>query len=84
MKIRFDHPCSVRLDLLPGDEVTLRVVPPALEAMLIGTRMDGTKVARVVDAIDGGEEVADATGDTETAVTGSRRRHAQRPAPVSG
>jgi hypothetical protein len=81
MKIRFLHPSTVRMDFRPGDEVIVRRITPEVQAVLDGSRLDGEKVAVIVDGDD--EEIADLPSDAERAVTGRGRGRGQRPAPVS-
>lgn len=82
MKIRFIHQTTLRLNVQPGDEISIQHATPELEALLLATRLDGEKIAHVV--ADDDEEVADAISrDTETATVGRGSRHAQRRTPLS-
>lgn len=80
MKIRFDHPASARLSFQPGDELSVRALTPEMEALLNGARLDGVKVARLVDDDEG--ETATVSPRGETTTTGRGRRD-QRTAHVS-
>lgn len=82
MKIRFDHPTALRINFRPGDELTVSVLPPELEGVLNGTRLDGEKVAHIVD--DDEDETAVVTPEGETATTGRGRRREQRATTVPG
>lgn len=79
VKIRFDHPASARMNFQPGDEVTVSKLTPEISVLLESPRLDGAKVARLVD--DGDEELAVVTRQVETA-TIARGQRGQRPETV--
>lgn len=79
MRIRFDHHATARLNFAPGDEVSMRTMSPELQAVLDSARIDGVKVAHLVD--DGDEELAVMTRQVETA-TIARGQRGQRPEAV--
>lgn len=86
MKIRFDHPASVRLSFAPGDEIQVSSASPEIVSLLRSERIDGQKVAHVVrEHGEQSEEVADVDhSDEELATVGaSRGKRGQRSAPVS-
>lgn len=74
MRIRIDRPLAVRLNLQPGDEVTIQTMTPELQSMLDSKGFDGNKFAHVVSD-DGGDETAviPASGETR----GTRRDRSQ-------
>jgi hypothetical protein len=80
-KIRIQQPTTVRLDLAPGDEITVKAMTPQLEQLLASRRLDNELVAKLVD----GEERADLDRsglETGTVAAGAGRRGQGR-APVS-
>lgn len=92
MKIRFEHVASLRLTFKPGDTIEARESSDELERLLACTRVDGQKVARLVeddeievvlDAQGLGEEVADALAPALEYATTRRGRGGKRSAAVS-
>lgn len=82
MKIVIDQPCFVRANLQPGDEISVSVLTPELETLLRGERLDGKKVAHLVD--DGDEsETATIPHTGETATTNRGRTRERSAAAVS-
>jgi hypothetical protein len=73
VKIRFNHPATVRIDFRPGDEVIVQAMTPALEALARSPRLDGALVAQVISG-DDQEELAVMGATGETAITGRGRR----------
>lgn len=49
MKIRFIHPASTRLTFKPGDEITVSESSPEVVALLASSRVDGQRVAQLVE-----------------------------------
>lgn len=84
MKIRFDHPASLRLSFAPGDEIHAAAISPEIESLLRSDRVDGQKVAHLVRE-ERSEEVADLDhSDEELATVGVRGRvRGHRSTPVS-
>lgn len=81
MKIRFDHPATVRVEFQAGDELSVAVPSTAVLAAISSTRLDGAKVAHVVP--DSDEDAARDTSGDERAVIGRRRARSERPEAVS-
>lgn len=83
MKIVILNPAFVRLDLKPGDTITVETLSPELRNLLISTSVGGQKFARLEsdegEVID--DEVATVKADGETATT--RRGTRGRSTPVS-
>ena len=79
MKIRIDRSTAVRLDLQPGDELSLQAMSPQVEALLVGN-LSGGPVAHLVRDGDVEEELAVVGAAPERAVTG--RRGGERSAAV--
>lgn len=80
MRIKINHPVSVRLDLRPGDEVVIADPPEHLKTFLKTPQGNGSMLASVVDD----EEIADVDrSDAELAVVGRQRRHVSRPETVA-
>ena len=71
MKIRFRHPASVRLEVLPGDELVVQALTPALEALLLSERIDREHICELVREAP---EFADPVAADELAVTTRSRR----------
>lgn len=46
--IRIEAPCSARLQLQPGDEIKVADITPELLTLVTNTRVDGSRVAKVV------------------------------------
>lgn len=84
MKIRFDNPATVRMEFQPGDEITVAVVPPALAMALASARIDGEKVARIVDDDDESIETAEPPLAPETAAIRRGRIRGHRTEAIRG
>lgn len=50
IKIRIEEPCSAHLTFKPGDEIQVSEMTPELQTLVSNTRVDGSKVAKVVGA----------------------------------
>lgn len=70
--IEITAPTRCGTELLPGDRITVARLTPELQTMLNNTRIDGTRVARLVKAGED-DELAVAGVPAEVATTGRRR-----------
>lgn len=80
MRIRFLEPTFLRLEAKRGDELVVAVMTPEVEALLLSARLDGRRVAEVIDEDE--EFAVTPSANSETAVVGRGRRHARRPEAV--
>ena len=46
--IRIEAPCSARLTFHPGDEILVAEMTPELQTLVTNTRVDGSRVAKVI------------------------------------
>lgn len=74
--IEITAPTRCGFDLTPGDRITVARLTPELQALLSNTRVDGSRVARLVKA---GEldETTTLEEPAEVATTGRRRSSAR-------
>lgn len=71
MKIRFNYEATLHLTVAPGDVLVVGVSSPEVERLLTASRLDGTKLAQVVEE----DEDADLDrSDMETATVRHGRR----------
>lgn len=82
MRIRILQPTELaRLELQPGDEIVLSRRQPATDALLHSRRLDGERLAEIVDGEEDGEiTTVEAVGETATKPRGNRG--SQRSAPI--
>lgn len=74
MRIRIKAPVSIVFEAQAGDEIVVQHLPANLERLLASTRLDGEKVAELVEDED--RQFADAVpaAGKETATTHRRSR----------
>ena len=83
MKIKFLNPANAHIQFDAGDEIHVSRLSPAIESLLASVRIDGQRVAQIIEDPESDEEIADSVSDLELAVTGKSRTRGRRSSALS-